>query len=145
MDYNVLMSKWTGRFTIGLIVTIIDFFIMVNQGDASTGAKVTAIILLIGIVFCIISVVKINIYNAKAKSMSADEYLSDRFANAIPETKEVFGIKDKNISSVKCPYCQSNNVKKITTVNRAVSTGIVGIASSKIGKQWHCNSCKSDF
>lgn len=145
MDYNERMSKWTGRFAIGLIITIIDFFIMVNQEDASTGAKVTAIILLMGIAFCIVSVVKINIYNAKSKNMSADEYLSDRFANAIPETKEVFGIKDKNIPSIKCPYCQSNNVKKITTVNRAVSTGMVGIASSKIGKQWHCNSCKSDF
>lgn len=145
MDYNKFMSKWTSRFIIGLMVTIVDFFIMVNQEDASTGAKVTVIILLVGIVFCIVSVVKINIYNAKSKNMSADEYLSDRIANAIPETKEVFGIRYKNIPSVKCPYCQSNNVKKITTVNRAVSTGMVGIASSKIGKQWHCNSCKSDF
>ena len=51
---------------------------------------------------------------------------------------------DKNKLSERL-NCQSNNVKKITTVNRAVSTGIVGIASSKIGKQWHCNSCKSDF
>lgn len=145
MDNKKQMNKWSGRFAIGLIITIIDFFIMVHQEDASTGAKVTAIILLMGIALCIVSVVKINIYNAKSKNMSADEYLSDRFANAIPETKEVFGIKDKNVPLVKCPYCQSNNVKKITTVNRAVSTGMVGIASSKIGKQWHCNSCKSDF
>ena len=144
MDNKQKMDKWTGCFAVGLIVTIIDFFIMINQEDASSGAKVTAIILICGIIFCIISVVQINIYNAKSKNMSADEYLSDRFANAIPETKEVFGIKDKNIT-VKCPYCNSNNVKKITTVNRAVSTGMVGIASSKIGKQWHCNNCKSDF
>ena len=144
MDNKQKMDKWTGCFAVGLIVTIIDFFIMINQEDASSGAKVTAIILICGIIFCIISVVQINIYNAKSKNMSADEYLSDRFVNAIPETKEVFGIKDKNIT-VKCPYCNSNNVKKITTVNRAVSTGMVGIASSKIGKQWHCNNCKSDF
>lgn len=147
MDNNQKMGKWNKCFAVGLIATIIDFFIMINQEDASSGAKVTAIILICGIIFCIVSVVQINIYNAKSKNMSADEYLSDRFANAIPETKEVFGIKEKDASpvTVKCPYCQSNNVKKITTVNRAVSTGIVGIASSKIGKQWHCNSCKSDF
>lgn len=51
----------------------------------------------------------------------------------------------KTPNQVKCPYCQSVNVKKITTVGRAVSVGVFGIASGKIGKQWHCNNCKSDF
>lgn len=46
---------------------------------------------------------------------------------------------------VKCPYCQSEDVKKITTAGRAVSVGFFGLASQKIGKQWHCNKCKSDF
>ena len=145
MDNKDLMNKWTQCFGIGLVITIIDFIIMVNQKDASTGAKITAIILLVGIVFCIISVVKINMYNAKVKKMSADEYLSDRFANAIPETKEVFGIKSNDKPSIECPYCHSTDVSKIGTVNRAVSVGMVGVASSKIGKQWHCNKCKSNF
>lgn len=47
--------------------------------------------------------------------------------------------------NVYCPYCNSSNVTKIGTVNRMVSTGMLGLASKKIGKQWHCNSCKSDF
>lgn len=147
MDDEQKMNKWGGCFAIGLIVTIIDFFIMINQEDASLGAKITATILMLGIIFCIISIVKINIYNAKSKNMSADEYLLDRFANAIPETKEIFGMTDNNASAikVKCPYCDSDNVKKISTLSRAVSTGMVGLASSKIGKQWHCNNCKSDF
>lgn len=38
--------------------------------------------------------------------MSADEYLSDRFANAIPETKETFGIKGNNVN-IPCPICGS--------------------------------------
>lgn len=50
----------------------------------------------------------------------------------------------KNVG-VKCPYCNSTNVKKIGNVNRVASVAMVGIASSKIGKQWHCNNCKSDF
>ena len=45
----------------------------------------------------------------------------------------------------KCPYCQSADVKKISTAGRAVSVGLFGLASKKIGKQWHCNKCKSDF
>lgn len=47
--------------------------------------------------------------------------------------------------NVYCPYCNSTNVTKIGTVNRAVSVGMFGLASKKIGKQWHCNSCGSDF
>ena len=119
MDNKQKMDKWTGCFAVGLIVTIIDFFIMINQEDASSGAKVTAIILICGIIFCIVSVVQINIYNAKAKNMSADEYLSDRFANAIPETKEVFGIKDKNTSfEDACKVLGTNNAALITSMGK---------------------------
>ena len=47
--------------------------------------------------------------------------------------------------NIHCPYCNSTNVTKIGTVNRAVSVGTFGLASKKIGKQWHCNNCDSDF
>ena len=47
--------------------------------------------------------------------------------------------------NIHCPYCNSSNVTKISTVNRAVSVGMFGLASKKIGKQWHCNNCGSDF
>ena len=137
--------NWSICAGIGILFSIIDFIIMINQEDGSSGAVIFAVILLFGIVFTIISVVQVNVYNAKIKNMSADEYLSDRFSNAIPEAKALFGIKDKNLLSgkIQCPYCKSNNVKKITTLNRAVSTSMVGIACGKIGKQWHCNSCNS--
>lgn len=46
---------------------------------------------------------------------------------------------------IECPYCHSLDTSKIGTVNRMVSTGMFGLASKKIGKQWHCNSCGSDF
>ena len=45
----------------------------------------------------------------------------------------------------KCPTCGSINISKIGTINRMVSTGLFGLASKKIGKQWHCNNCGSDF
>lgn len=50
-----------------------------------------------------------------------------------------------NSTSVKCPYCQSTSTRKIGTVGRSVSFGLFGFGSSKVGKQWHCNNCKSDF
>lgn len=46
---------------------------------------------------------------------------------------------------VICPYCKSTNTEKISTLNRAVSISIVGVASSKLGKQWHCKNCNSNF
>lgn len=48
-------------------------------------------------------------------------------------------------NQVSCPYCKSTNVRKIGIVSRGVSVGLFGLASKKIGKQWHCNQCKSDF
>lgn len=46
---------------------------------------------------------------------------------------------------IQCPYCHSTNVSRISTVSRVTSITMVGLASKKIGKQWHCNNCKSDF
>lgn len=44
-----------------------------------------------------------------------------------------------------CPYCNSTNIKKLSFTKKAISIGGLGILSNKIGKQWHCNNCKSDF
>lgn len=41
-----------------------------------------------------------------------------------------------------CPQCGSRDTKRISTANRAVSVGTLGIASSTIGKQYKCNKCK---
>ncbi|MDE7293237.1 MAG: hypothetical protein K2N72_02310 [Oscillospiraceae bacterium] len=46
---------------------------------------------------------------------------------------------------VTCPYCNSFDVSKISTFSRSASVSLFGLASNKIGKQWHCNHCKSDF
>ena len=45
----------------------------------------------------------------------------------------------------KCPTCGSTNVKHISTLNRAVSIGVFGIFSSKIGKNYECLNCKSKW
>lgn len=48
--------------------------------------------------------------------------------------------KEQNIP--KCPTCGSTNVKHISTLNRAVSIGVFGLFSSKIGKNYECLNCK---
>lgn len=49
------------------------------------------------------------------------------------------------IPVIRCPYCSSTDTSKISTMNRVVSTGLFGLGSNKVGKEWHCNKCKSDF
>lgn len=44
-------------------------------------------------------------------------------------------------TGIQCPTCSSTNVSKIGVVNRAVSTSLFGLASSKIGKTHKCNNC----
>lgn len=49
--------------------------------------------------------------------------------------------KKYNDYKITCPVCQSKKVLKITSVNRAISVGALGLASSKIGKQYECSEC----
>lgn len=54
--------------------------------------------------------------------------------------------KNEQINNdIQCPYCKSNNINKISSTSRVASTYLLGLGSKKIGKQWHCNKCGSDF
>lgn len=53
--------------------------------------------------------------------------------------------ESNSIKTAKCPYCNSTNTKKIGAGGRLLSTLTFGIASGKMGKQWHCKNCGSDF
>lgn len=48
-------------------------------------------------------------------------------------------------NGVSCPYCHSSNTKKLSGFGVGFSAGLLGLGSSKIGKQWHCKSCGSNF
>lgn len=41
----------------------------------------------------------------------------------------------------RCPTCGSTNISKISTTSRMISTGLFGLASSKIGKTMECKKC----
>ena len=62
------------------------------------------------------------------------------------ESSNSANAKPKEDNKVHCPYCNSTNIKKITTGSKVAHTALFGIFSmSRNSKQWHCNSCKSDF
>ena len=53
--------------------------------------------------------------------------------------------KQREQNKPKCPTCGSTNVKHISKLNRAVSIGVLGLFSSKIGKNYECLNCKSKW
>lgn len=61
--------------------------------------------------------------------------------------KEVDNIKpaSQNSNVPKCPTCGSTNIKRISTANRAVSIGLFGLLSGKIGKNYECKNCKAKW
>ena len=61
------------------------------------------------------------------------------------KSKEYYIDTSNTNKPVECQYCHSTNTSKIGTVNRAVSVGMFGLASSKIGKTHKCNDCGSTW
>lgn len=72
-------------------------------------------------------------------------------ANKIKELNAATSNKSKTTQASQathqptCPYCGSTKLKKIGIGSRMLSIGTLGLAGSKIGKQWHCKSCNSNF
>lgn len=53
---------------------------------------------------------------------------------------------NNSTNQIKCPYCNSTNLKKISTTSKVASTAVFGLAAmGKVNSNWHCNNCKSDF
>lgn len=82
-----------------------------------------------------------------------DQYLFDHREEILEKksaelrAKIAYGkaIAEEHNRGVTCSYCGSKNVKRIGLLNRTVSTAFWGLSSKKIGKQWHCTHCNSDF
>lgn len=76
-------------------------------------------------------------------SRSVEEYqkvLDARLAYSQMQSEKLRA--EEALKHPKCPNCGSTNTQIISTLNRAVSIGTVGLASSKIGKQYECKKCK---
>lgn len=50
--------------------------------------------------------------------------------------------KQQGLEQPTCPICKSRNTHRISTANRVLSVSTLGLASSKIGKQYECKDCK---
>ena len=63
--------------------------------------------------------------------------------SAMPNKSKIEPIQTKDIP--KCPTCGSINIKRITTLDRAISIGFLGLLSGDIGKNYECLNCKAKW
>ncbi len=49
--------------------------------------------------------------------------------------------RQENLAKPHCPTCNSTDVQPISNAKRIVSTAVMGIASSTIGKSYECKKC----
>ena len=82
-------------------------------------------------------------YKSKYNSNSSSVTISKASMPVQSALKTSLTNQQANIPT--CPTCGSTNVRPISTLNRAVSIGVFGLFSSKIGKNYECLDCKSKW
>lgn len=56
--------------------------------------------------------------------------------------KEAEPVKSQPVRNIpKCPTCQSQNIEKITTLDKAISFTVFDVFSRNLGKIFKCKSC----
>ena len=74
-------------------------------------------------------------------SWGASKYGEQEWREFQASLQEDDNKKKYNNYAFSCPMCGSKKVKKISDISRAASVAALGVASSKIGKQWECDNC----
>lgn len=79
-------------------------------------------------------------------NVDGDTELAEKVKNAPPYNPTADPNSPLYIPRATCPYCHSRNTQKISTMSKVIYAEMVGIfAMDRMGKQWHCNKCHSDF
>ena len=85
---------------------------------------------------------KVAEFKAIYKQNHPDEVEDENGLMTKPKTQQP---TTQSKPQIQCPYCNSTNTKKITAMDRIGSNIMFGIFSKKRNKEWHCESCGSDF
>lgn len=110
-----------------------------NTYDIKKGGLGMGYIVLIVIVLIIISyALAKSLENDKEKAIKGGYY--DQWAETVDKAQ--WEVNHGKGYGIKCPNCGQVNVEKISTARRAVSVGVTGLASDKIGKTYKCPKCK---
>lgn len=82
-----------------------------------------------------------EIYNRKLQEFENEERKNNSTAsNYIGQTE-----KGTKVHEVRCPFCNSSDLTRITAVDKAVNIALFGLFGNKRRYQWHCNNCKTNW
>lgn len=125
-------AKW---IIIGVVLVVLMCIGMVDSLGENAGAGFIFF-------FVLLAIAGGGIALAKGIDKNMEEKMGKQgwedFQKAVNDEKEK---KKYNNYLIVCPICKSRKIKKISNANRATSVAIMGLASSKIGKQYECDSC----
>lgn len=81
-----------------------------------------------------------DLYIAQSDMEKYERMMRNRTIDAQAQIRQ--NQKIQEVQHPQCPMCGSQNTQRITTISRTASVAAVGLASSKIGKQFECKNCK---
>ncbi len=150
---NNAIKKTRSRRTAYIAETIICFLFLIvlfvlNEDSDYSGFIVFFVLLgAIGLIGAIVTSNNIaqaekDLELAKTDFAQYEKAFEEKRQQAIEQIKRINDSKPEQPPLPMCPNCGSKRTKRITTTNRMLSVGMVGLASSKIGKQYECLNCK---
>ena len=128
---------------ISLPLTIL--LLALNRHNILSSLIISALAAIISLVFIISATNERNtaIIDLRTAKRNLDEYEKNPNARIAAMAAQSQAYAAKNAAKhPKCPVCGSTNTERISTLNRTVSIATLGLASSKIGKQYQCKNCK---
>ncbi len=81
-----------------------------------------------------------KIYNEKLNSLNQAEDEKNR-----PKEKIIYVNSNSTVHKPRCPYCGSEDLTRITSMDKVVNIALFGILGNKRRYQWHCNNCKTNW
>lgn len=82
-----------------------------------------------------------RIYDAKIQELNKSEMVKEQ-----PEIKQkTVEVQANTVHKPRCPYCNSENLTRITSFDKAINIAMFGILGNKRKYQWHCNNCKTNW
>lgn len=129
---------------IGLIISLpltILFFYLSEHGSFGLEIIICGIAAFVSGVFLVSG---INEKNTASSDLEVAKQNIDAYEEGVEKRRKAYAAQSQVYAAQhpKCPVCGSTRTERIGTMNRAVSVAAVGLASSKIGKQYECKNCK---
>lgn len=82
-----------------------------------------------------------KIYEAKIRELEKSETAREQ-----PKIEyKTVEVQANTVHKPRCPYCNSENLTRITSFDKAVNIAMFGILGNKRKYQWHCNNCKTNW